>query len=168
MERDAGDVKERADKSRWKERINRARPLSTHLSAIREHPSAPRVSRLAPRTALILRASAKSSARKGEYEGKRKKGCCAGGSGRCKNKKLTDSVTCVNKRFPSRGAGDARTGGIGGIKARGRSTDIKGGGRWELFCTRLSVMTGSFLGYANSTRFPTYEKFEKEKMKFID
>lgn len=63
-----GDVKERVDKSRRKERINRARPLSTHLSAIREPPS-PCVSRPAPRTALILRASAKSSARQGKgYE----------------------------------------------------------------------------------------------------
>lgn len=40
-ERRTGVVKERADKSRRKERINRARPLSTYLSAIREHPSLP-------------------------------------------------------------------------------------------------------------------------------
>lgn len=38
-ERRMGVVKERLDKSQRKERINRARPLSTYLSAIREHPS---------------------------------------------------------------------------------------------------------------------------------
>jgi len=36
--RQKGVVEEKTDKSRWKERINSSRPLSTYLSAIRGHP----------------------------------------------------------------------------------------------------------------------------------
>lgn len=100
MQRGEGVVQERADKSRRKERINRARPLSTHLSAIREHPSVPRVSQLAPRAALIFAREGEIRREVGRYE-----------EARCRrrreSRKLTDSVTRVNKRFPSREVGCA-------------------------------------------------------------